>query len=199
MTELLNVRNLAVSYHGERGIVRALDGVSLQIGKGEVVGLVAIGLWQSTRRAILPPRARRGQGRRPLLTKPADLVSRDRASAAGASPTSRRIPARSIRCCDRQQCSTSCSGNRRSRQARRGMAGLLSAIIGARAGPCGVLYAQAVQIPIRAERMTAARLSGGQRRASSPALLPRTRADHRRRPTTALASPSGVLRLLHRR
>ena len=55
MTELLDVRDLAVNYHSERGIVRALDGVSLQIGKGEVVGLVGeSGCGKSTlARAIL--------------------------------------------------------------------------------------------------------------------------------------------------
>ncbi len=40
MTELLAVQNLEVCYHSERGIVQALDGVSLTIAKGEVVGLV---------------------------------------------------------------------------------------------------------------------------------------------------------------
>jgi peptide/nickel transport system ATP-binding protein len=55
VTELLDIRDLAVNYHGERGIVRALDGVSLQIGKGEVVGLVGeSGCGKSTlARAIL--------------------------------------------------------------------------------------------------------------------------------------------------
>jgi peptide/nickel transport system ATP-binding protein len=55
VTELLSVRDLAVNYHSERGVVRALDGVSLDIGKGEVVGLVGeSGCGKSTlARAIL--------------------------------------------------------------------------------------------------------------------------------------------------
>jgi peptide/nickel transport system ATP-binding protein len=55
VTDLLSVRDLAVNYHSERGIVRALDGVSLGIGKGEVVGLVGeSGCGKSTlARAIL--------------------------------------------------------------------------------------------------------------------------------------------------
>jgi peptide/nickel transport system ATP-binding protein len=55
VTELLAVRDLVVNYHTQRGIVRALDGVSLSIGKGEVVGLVGeSGCGKSTlARAIL--------------------------------------------------------------------------------------------------------------------------------------------------
>ena len=55
MTDLLAVRDLAVNYHSERGVARALDGVSLQIGRGEVVGLVGeSGCGKSTlARAIL--------------------------------------------------------------------------------------------------------------------------------------------------
>jgi peptide/nickel transport system ATP-binding protein len=40
VTELLDVRTLSVGYRTERGLVQALDGVSLTIGRGEVVGLV---------------------------------------------------------------------------------------------------------------------------------------------------------------
>ena len=40
MTELLDIRTLSVGYRTERGLVQALDGVSLTIGRGEVVGLV---------------------------------------------------------------------------------------------------------------------------------------------------------------
>jgi peptide/nickel transport system ATP-binding protein len=55
VTELLAIRDLAVNYHGERGVARALDGVSLHIGRGEVVGLVGeSGCGKSTlARAIL--------------------------------------------------------------------------------------------------------------------------------------------------
>jgi oligopeptide/dipeptide ABC transporter ATP-binding protein len=40
MTDLLEVRDLSVSFTTPRGWVRVLDGVSLTVGEGEVVGLV---------------------------------------------------------------------------------------------------------------------------------------------------------------
>jgi peptide/nickel transport system ATP-binding protein len=40
MAELLEVRDLAVEFATERGVARVLDGISLDIGSGEVVGLV---------------------------------------------------------------------------------------------------------------------------------------------------------------
>ena len=55
MTELLAVESLSVCYHGEGGVVQALDRVSLTIAQGEVVGLVGeSGCGKSTlARAIL--------------------------------------------------------------------------------------------------------------------------------------------------
>ncbi len=40
MTSLLKVKNLSVSFHTDEGILRAVDGVSFQINRGEVLGLV---------------------------------------------------------------------------------------------------------------------------------------------------------------
>ena len=41
MTEtLLEVRNLGVAFHNEDGVVRAVDGVSFGVARGEIVGLV---------------------------------------------------------------------------------------------------------------------------------------------------------------
>jgi peptide/nickel transport system ATP-binding protein len=40
MTSLLEVRNLRVEFHGRRGAVAALDDVSFDIAKGEIVGVV---------------------------------------------------------------------------------------------------------------------------------------------------------------
>jgi oligopeptide/dipeptide ABC transporter ATP-binding protein len=37
---LLNIKDLSVEFHTEEGIIRAVDGVSLQINKGETLGLV---------------------------------------------------------------------------------------------------------------------------------------------------------------
>ena len=38
--KLLNVENLKVEFHTDEGIVKALDGISLEIKKGKVMGLV---------------------------------------------------------------------------------------------------------------------------------------------------------------
>src|SRR5499426_3512869 len=40
MTELLSVRNLRVDFLAERGVAQVLDGISLDVAPGEVVGLV---------------------------------------------------------------------------------------------------------------------------------------------------------------
>ena len=41
MTEtLLEVRNLRVAFHNEDGMLRAVDGVSFGVARGEIVGLV---------------------------------------------------------------------------------------------------------------------------------------------------------------
>ena len=40
MTDLLTIRNLAVHFDTDEGVVQAVDGASLQVGRGEVVGLV---------------------------------------------------------------------------------------------------------------------------------------------------------------
>lgn len=36
----LTIRNLEVSFHTREGIIRAVDGIDLAIGPGEIVGLV---------------------------------------------------------------------------------------------------------------------------------------------------------------
>jgi oligopeptide/dipeptide ABC transporter ATP-binding protein len=40
VTDLLTIRNLAVHFDTDEGVVQAVDGASLQVGRGEVVGLV---------------------------------------------------------------------------------------------------------------------------------------------------------------
>src|SRR4029079_5564691 len=39
-TPLLEVRDLTVSFRTEEGVVRAVDGLSLSLGQGEVLGIV---------------------------------------------------------------------------------------------------------------------------------------------------------------
>src|SRR3990170_8361533 len=39
-SHLLRIKNLALEFHTERGVVQALDGVNLAVAKGEVLGLV---------------------------------------------------------------------------------------------------------------------------------------------------------------
>jgi peptide/nickel transport system ATP-binding protein len=60
---LLTVNNLSVHFHTDRGVVRALDGAGLRIGKGEVVGLIGeSGCGKSTMARtvlrVLPPGGR---------------------------------------------------------------------------------------------------------------------------------------------
>jgi peptide/nickel transport system ATP-binding protein len=84
---LLQVRDLAVSYHTQRGVAQVLDGVSLAIGQGEVVGLVGeSGCGKSTlARAILGvlpspaaevPRGSIAFANEDLLTLPATEIAR---------------------------------------------------------------------------------------------------------------------------
>lgn len=40
MKHLLEVKNLVTCFHTEDGVVTAVDGVSLHINRGEIVGLV---------------------------------------------------------------------------------------------------------------------------------------------------------------
>jgi peptide/nickel transport system ATP-binding protein len=85
MDELLSVRQLEVSFTTERGPARVLDRISLDIGRGEVVGLVGeSGCGKTTlARAILgvlPPAARVHGGAvvfngRDLLRAPAGFVN----------------------------------------------------------------------------------------------------------------------------
>ena len=41
---VLSVRDLKVEFASRRGVLRALDGVSFDIGRGEVLGLVGLSL-----------------------------------------------------------------------------------------------------------------------------------------------------------
>ena len=60
---LLTVKNLSVHFYTDRGVVRALDGAGLWIGKGEVLGLIGeSGCGKSTMARtvlrVLPPGGR---------------------------------------------------------------------------------------------------------------------------------------------
>lgn len=91
---LLDVRNLRVEFHTRRGVLTALDGVSLQINKGEVLGVVGeSGAGKSlTGSAIIglldpPGRITKGEilldGRR-IDTLPEDAMRRIRGREIGA-------------------------------------------------------------------------------------------------------------------
>jgi peptide/nickel transport system ATP-binding protein len=81
MDELLAVRDLEVSYATDRGPARVLDGISLGIGPGEVVGLVGESGCGKTTLAravlgILPPAAARVHGGE-IVFRGRDLLRED--------------------------------------------------------------------------------------------------------------------------
>ena len=85
MTELLSVRDLRVDFVTDRGVAQVLDGIDLDVGPGEVVGLVGESGCGKTTLArailgILPEAARKGGGEvrfrgRDLLREEPGLVN----------------------------------------------------------------------------------------------------------------------------
>ncbi|HSB07265.1 MAG TPA: ABC transporter ATP-binding protein [Thermodesulfobacteriota bacterium] len=75
---LLEVRNLTVHFYTDRGVVKALDGADLRIGKGEIVGLIGESGCGKTTMArsvlrVLPPGGRIVNGT--ILFKEEDLLA----------------------------------------------------------------------------------------------------------------------------